>query len=147
MILVAEDDASDLWLVTQALQATEFPTRLEVSRDGDEAINYLLGREEFGDRERHPVPNLLLLDLKMPRVNGMDVLRWVRRSVDYCCLPVVMLSGSVVQEDIDQAYRNGANAFFTKPSGFHALKHLMHHIVGFWGLAQVSRGGVPICAP
>ena len=127
VILVAEDEASDLWLVTQALPAIEFPTRLEASRDGDEAINYLLGKEGFGDRERHPVPNLLLLDLKMPRVNGMDVLRWVRRSVEYRFLPVVMLSGSVVQEDIDQAYRNGANAFFTKPNGFDELKHLMHH--------------------
>jgi len=147
MILAADDEATDLWLLTQALKAEKWATKLVTAHDGEEAVEYLLGRGDYADREKYPVPDLLLLDLKMPRMSGTEVLQWVRKSSEYCSLPVVILSGSVIQEDIEQAYRQGANAFFTKPSGFEELKRLVHYIVGFWSDAQRPKAPFPSWGP
>lgn len=146
-VLIAEDESSDLWLLTQAIETADLPIRLQVFRDGDEVIKYLQGNGEFNDGTQHPLPDLLILDLKMPRMNGLEVVRWVRRSTEYCYVPIVMLSGSVVHEDIDQAYGEGANAFFTKPNGFEELREMIKYIAGFWLRAQRSRGGFRVCSP
>ena len=136
VILAAEDETSDVWLLREALRGAEVDVDLQVTRDGDEAIGYLQGKGEYGDRDRHPFPNLLLLDLKMPRMGGMEVLKWVRGSPEYSELPVLILSGSVIQDEIAEAYRLGVSAFFTKPSGLEQLRMLLRYIVGYWWHAQ-----------
>src|SRR5882762_9435300 len=93
-ILVAEDDANDRVLLTHALTRDSLPVRVLMVGDGEETINYLHGEGPFADRARYPMPDLLLLDLKMPRLNGLEVLRWLR-SNDIChSLPVIIFSGS-----------------------------------------------------
>ena len=131
-ILVAEDDVNDRVLLTHALTRDSLPVRVEMVGDGEEAIDYLLGEGDFGDRARYPLPDLLLLDLKMPRLNGLDVLRWLR-SHDSCpSLPVIMFSGSGLEKDVQEAYRLGVNTYFQKLGDPRALVALLRLMVQYW---------------
>src|SRR4051794_12396651 len=110
-ILVADDDAQDTMLVKMAVERASLSLKLESVRDGEEAIDYLLGKSRFADRQAHPFPKLLLLDLKMPRLNGFDVLDFVRREPALKQLPIVIFSSSDDPKDIRRAYEGGANSY------------------------------------
>jgi len=115
-ILLAEDDENDVFLLKLAFEKAQIQNRLCVTRDGQEAIDWLTGAGEFSNRAEYPLPCLLILDLKMPRKSGMDVLRWLRQQTVLNCLPVVVLSSSAHRYDVERAYKLGANAFVVKPS-------------------------------
>jgi len=136
VMLVAEDDSSDLALLTHALSDVGTRVDLQVTRDGEEVVRYLQGAGEFSDRDKHPLPDLVVLDLKMPQLSGLEVLRWMKNHSDFACLPKIILSGSSVERDIEEAYAEGVNTFFTKPSGFHELHALVKYIVGYWSRSQ-----------
>ncbi len=136
IVLAAEDDHSDLWFFMQAIESAGASVALHAVRDGDEALRYLQGEGEFGDRDKHPVPDLLVLDVKMPRMGGLDVLRWVKESPEYKWLPTIVLSGSVMMEDVRQAYDLGASGFFTKPNSFEELKQAVRTILDYWRRCQ-----------
>src|SRR6185436_18985237 len=93
-VLVAEDDPSDAFLLQRAFAASGVPAVLHFVRDGQEAIDYLGGEANYANREAHPLPDLLLLDLKMPRLNGFDVLAWLRQQPGLRRLPVTVLTSS-----------------------------------------------------
>ena len=115
MFLVVEDDDDEFFLVDRALkQGIDCPA-LKRASDGAEAIEYLAGDGKYSDRQNFPLPNLLLLDIKMPRKNGFEVLQWVRTQPVLQRIPVIMLSSSQEPEDIQRAYELGANSFITKP--------------------------------
>ena len=142
-ILVAEDDANDRVLLTHALTRDCLPVRVLMVGDGQEAINYLHGEGPFADRARYPMPDLLLLDLKMPRLNGLDVLRWLR-SNDIChALPVIIFSGSGLEKDVQEAYRLGANTYFQKLGDPRALVALLRLVVQYWLVSMRPRLPVP----
>ncbi|HVU34838.1 MAG TPA: response regulator [Opitutaceae bacterium] len=112
-ILLAEDDETDVLLLERALKEAGIPNPLRVVVDGQEAVDYLSALQHApspGDRS----PALLILDLKMPRMTGLDVLGWVRAQPGLACLPVMMFSSSSHQLDIERAYALGANAFVVK---------------------------------
>ncbi len=96
---------------------------------------YLNGVPPYSDRLQHPLPALILLDLKMPRATGFELLKWIRKHPEMGAVPIVVLSGSELHEDIRQAYAFGANSYLIKPLGFEALVNLVKDVKAVW-LAQ-----------
>jgi CheY-like chemotaxis protein len=131
-VLMAEDDENDIAFLQRAFKQAEIHNALQVVQDGQAAIDYLSGAGTFSDRGRYPLPGLLLLDLKMPRKTGMEVLEWIRARETLRSLPIIVFSSSVYPADIETAYRKGANAFVTKPSGAPERTELARMIKGFW---------------
>ena len=113
------------------MKKTGVANPVQVASDGQQAIDYLKGAGKFADREKFPVPCLVLLDLKLPYVMGLDVLRWIREQPG-TAFPVVMLSASAEDADIATAYRLGANAFLTKPSEENKFVDMAKAIKDFW---------------
>jgi CheY-like chemotaxis protein len=131
-ILLAEDEETDVFLLQRAFKAADISNPLFVVRDGEEAIEYLSGGGAFSDRRAHPLPALLILDIKMPKKTGMEVLQWLRKQPVLNSLPVLMMSSSALPRDIERAYQLGANAFVVKPSGTEERAQLASYIKGFW---------------
>jgi DNA-binding response OmpR family regulator len=105
---------------------------LFVARDGEEAVAYLSGEGEYADRERFPLPVILLLDLKMPRRSGFSVLKWMREQPDLKHMPVVVLTASDQAADIRMAYELGANSYLLKPVNFDALYEMVKTLKLYW---------------
>lgn len=135
-MLVAEDSSTDLELLTHALSDITIPVLLKSVPDGLELLRYMNGEGQFADRWNYHLPDLIVLDLKMPVMNGLEALASLKANPHYAQVPVVVLSGSNVEKDIQKAYELGANTYFTKPLGFLALQQLMHHVVGYWSRSQ-----------
>jgi len=132
IILYAEDNENDVFLLRQAFKKIPGARVLKAVPDGEEAVAYLSGDGKYADRDEHPLPGLLLLDIKMPRVNGFEVLEWVRQKSSQPHLPVVMFSSSLEEKDRDQAYAMGANSFLIKPSEPEKLVAMMAVLEGYW---------------
>ena len=131
-VLVAEDDPSDVYLLKRAFAEADLPATLHVVRDGQEAIDYLEGQEGYSDRNAHPLPDLMLLDLKMPRLNGFDVLNWLRQQPGLKRLLVTVLTSSNESVDINRAYDLGANSYLVKPHGTNDLAELIRRVHNYW---------------
>lgn len=131
-ILIADDDAQDTLLVRLAAQRAALEMRLDVVKDGEEAIDYLMGRSAYADRQAYPFPAMMLLDLKMPRVNGFDVLDFVRRQPGLRQLPIVIFSSSDDPKDIRRAYDSGANSYLCKPHSNDDLSALLRALEEYW---------------
>src|SRR5258708_4566248 len=114
-MLIADDDENDRALIRLAISRNKMPVETREVHDGVEVIRYLQGEGEYSDREKYPFPGLLLVDLKMPRMDGHGVLEWIRTHPDCSFLPTVMLSGSGHEGDILEAHRRGVKAYFVKP--------------------------------
>ena len=115
-LLYAEDDENDVFLMQRALKKAGVARPLQVVRDGLQAIKYLAGEGEFADREQYPLPSILLVDLKMPRRSGLEVLQWVRTQEALQHLPVVVLTSSNQDRDMEAAVAGGASAYWVKPA-------------------------------
>jgi CheY-like chemotaxis protein len=131
-ILVADDDAQDTMLVQLAVERASLSLRLDTVKDGEEAIDYLMGRARYADRQAHPFPSLMLLDLKMPRLSGFDVLDFVRRQPGLRQLPIVIFSSSDDPKDIRRAYDSGANSYLCKPHSNDDLSALLRALEEYW---------------
>ena len=140
-MLIAEDDPHDIFLIKRALEKSGLPIKPRFFSDGEEALNYLLGRGPFENRKTYPLPHLLLLDIKMPGKNGFDVLHDVRTSPELKRLVAVMFSSSSEQSDVDRAYDLGANAYVVKPTDSRELLTLMHRLHEFWFLTNQPPSG------
>jgi CheY-like chemotaxis protein len=136
VILVAEDDPNDLELLRHVVSENGVEVNFQPAHDGEQVINYLRGEDEFRDRSRHPVPDIIVLDLKMPRVNGFEVLQWLRQQQGLARIPVVVLSGSGLETDIEEAYRLGANTYFTKPGQLAELRKIIASLIDYWRRSQ-----------
>ena len=132
VILLAEDDPNDVLLIQRAFQRNHVANPVQVVRDGEEALAYLSGQAPFADRERHPLPVLMLMDLKMPRKSGLEVLAWVRHQPGLKRLPIVVLTSSNQGPDINRAYELGANSYLVKPAGFDSLLELVKNLDMYW---------------
>ena len=130
-ILQVEDDPNDVFLLQHAMTKAGVENPIQVATDGQQAINYLKGAGKFADREKFPLPCLVLLDLKLPYVMGLEVLKWIRQQPG-AVLIVILLTASAQDEDIAVAYRLGANAFLTKPSKSSKLVDMAKAIKDFW---------------
>jgi CheY-like chemotaxis protein len=131
-ILHVEDDPNDVLLVGRAFRKAEIGAKVQVVNDGEQAVQYLSGVAGYADREQFPVPFLVLLDLKLPRKSGIEVLEWVRAHPGLKRVPVVMLTSSRQPIDINRAYDLGVNAYLVKPVNFDALVEMMRTLDTFW---------------
>jgi CheY-like chemotaxis protein len=131
-VLVAEDDPSDAFLLQRAFTAAQIPATLHFVRDGQEAIDYLQGEAKYSNRNDHPLPDLMLLDLKMPKLNGFDVLSWLRARPGLKRLLVAVLTSSDQSVDINRAYDLGANSYLLKPHGSTDLVDLVKRLQKYW---------------
>ena len=134
-VLLVEDDLNDIFLVKRAFKMAHVTNPLQVVTDGQEAINYLRGEGKYGDRQAHPLPKLIVMDIKMPRRTGFEVLEWVKGiHSSLRRIPVVIVSSSDNPDNINRAYELGANAYMVKPVNFRAVEHLFESITHYWGL-------------
>ncbi len=143
-ILLAEDDQNDAFLVQSAFARAGYKYTFAVVCNGEEAINYFQGEGKFADRNAYPIPALLLLDLKMPGVDGFEVLRWVRSQPGWKTLPIIVLTNSCYDPDINQAYDLGANSFLTKPGDLIKYVGVVKLVVDFWLIRAVLPGAGPV---
>jgi CheY-like chemotaxis protein len=131
-ILLVEDNEDDILFVRRAFRHAKLSNPLHVAEDGDAAVAYLAGEGEFADRARHPLPTLILLDLKLPRRSGLEVLQWLRAQPGLGRTPVVMLTSSRQGADVNRAYDLGANGYLVKPVDFDGLLEMVRTIGVYW---------------
>jgi CheY-like chemotaxis protein len=134
-ILHVEDDPNDTLLLEHACKKAGVVFDLRAVSDGDQAIAYLRGINDFSDRNKYPLPKLILLDLKMPRLSGFDVLAWLRSDEAFRGVPVVVLTSSNHDADVKRAYDLGAKSYLVKPVGFEALVELVKTLPQLAGAA------------
>lgn len=132
-ILLVEDNPVDILLMQRAFRNETFAnTSLQIVRDGDAAVFYLNGDGEYSDRDRYPLPAIILLDLKLPRRSGHEVLVWLKQQPELKRLPVVMLTSSRQTPDVKRAYDLGVNSYLVKPVGFASLLEMMQSFNDYW---------------
>ena len=132
-ILLAEDDPNDVILFQRAMERASLSAdSLKVVRDGEKAISYLSGQGLYADRDLYPLPALLLLDLKMPRKSGPEVLSWIRKQPQLRYLIVVFLTSSNSSDDVRLAYEAGANSYLVKPVEFTEMVEMIRHVTFYW---------------
>ena len=130
-VLWVEDDADDVLLIGRAIRKAGLD-RPNLARDGREAVAYLSGSGEYADRDAHPFPSLILLDLKLPKMSGFEVLQWIRERPEVRRVPVVMFTSSKERADIDRAYELGANAYLVKSVDHDHLVETLRQVRSFW---------------
>ncbi|MFI1770829.1 response regulator [Thalassobellus citreus] len=135
-ILLAEDDQKDIELTLAALEEINIANKVDVVNNGEEALDYLFKRGKFIDRTTC-TPAVVLLDLKMPKVDGLEVLKQIRESEDFKNIPVVILTSSKMESDLIESYRLGTNAFVIKPVEFEEFIKAIKRVGAFWGILNV----------
>jgi CheY-like chemotaxis protein len=133
-VLLVEDDLNDIFLVKRAFKMAQLENPLQVVTDGEEAVHYLSGQGKYSDRDAHPLPKLVVMDIKMPRMTGFDVLEWIKTDGPLRRIPIIIVSSSDRPDDVNRAYELGANAYMVKPVNFRAVQHLFESITHYWGL-------------
>ena len=131
-ILVAEDDENDVFFLRRALKRLGLPNELIVVADGQQLVDYLSARGIYAARSAYPLPGLLLLDLKMPRKGGFEVLAWLKSRPDLAELPVVILSSSAQESDIKKARELGADGYQVKPQNSEDLVEIVRQLHARW---------------
>ena len=132
LILHVEDDDNDAILFQKACERAGLPAQVLRVDGAEEAKAYLLGLGAYGDRKVHPVPHIVVLDLKMPGLDGFEFLKWMRQNESFAEVPVLIFTASVSREDKSRAMAEGASSYFVKPSSFEALVKM----VGGFGVAN-----------
>ena len=131
-LLLVEDDANDILLVQRAFRKANLTIPIHVVQDGDAAVGYLSGDTPYEDRREYPLPLLILLDLKLPRRSGLEVLEWVKTRPVIRRIPIVVLTSSRENIDVDHAYEIGANSYLVKPVTSSALESMIEALDRFW---------------
>ena len=147
-ILIADDSADDVFLLQRAFKKAGVISRLQVVSDGLQALAYLKGENAFADRATNPIPDLLLLDLNMPCMNGFEVLEWIRQDSHCSRLIVHVLTASARESDVERAYELGANGFIVKPTRIDELVFFVQALHGWHRFISFSRqpNTIPVLA-
>ncbi|HJQ68175.1 MAG TPA: response regulator [Blastocatellia bacterium] len=141
-ILLVEDNMNDIELTLAALEEHRLSNQVDVVRDGVEAIDYLYKRGAYSDCS-HSLPMVMLLDLKMPRMDGLEVLRRVKRDDELKTIPIVMLTSSREEQDVVESYKLGVNAYVVKPVAFDNFVAVVKQLGLFWVLINEPPPDVP----
>ena len=132
IILLVEDNPSDVELTKRALVKSRISNTIIVVEDGAEALEYLFCTGKFQDKDPLELPTVILLDLKLPKVDGLEVLKSIRANVKTRRLPVVILTSSKEDVDVASCYDNGANSYIRKPVDFHQFSEAINHLGLYW---------------
>lgn len=132
VILLVEDDPAHAEIVRRNFEGSRIANKLEHVPDGQAALDYLFHRAEFSDSARFPRPDLVLLDLRLPKVDGLEVLKTVKADPDLCRIPVVILTTSAAEADVVRAYDSHANSYLVKPVDFSQFIQLMETLGYYW---------------
>ena len=131
-ILLVDDRSADVELTLHALRQNAMVNRIHVARDGEEALNFLFCREPFQERASEPLPRLILLDLKMPKVDGLSVLRTLKEDPRTRAIPVIILTSSKEEKDVVKGYDLGANSYVRKPVDFEQFMEATRQLGLYW---------------
>ena len=131
-VLLAEDDAADAELILASLGDDSLADRVHVARDGEEALDFLFCRALYASRAGLALPRLVLLDIKLPKVTGLDVLREIKREPRTRTIPVVMLTSSNIGRDVQLGYDLGANSYIQKPMDFAEFRETVRLVSAYW---------------
>ncbi|NEU82836.1 response regulator [Nostoc sp. UIC 10630] len=130
-VLLAEDNVADLIFIQRAIRKANVPFSLQVVSNGEEAVRYLLGEEQYADRKLYPFPALLISNMKMPRMNGLELLAWVKQQPNFQNLPVIVMSSSEDPDEMSQVITLGGSAYFVKTSCLDMLSQIVKKMVSF----------------
>ncbi len=136
VILLLEDESHDITFVEHAIEQANAGHRVYPVQNGEEAIRYLRGEDQFAERERFPLPNVILTDLKMPVMNGFEFLHWLRSHPECAVIPTIVYSTSRLETDVREAYRSGASAYIQKPSQLNDLVDVLRSLCDFWSKCE-----------
>jgi CheY-like chemotaxis protein len=131
-VMLVEDNVDHAELVIRTLSEHRVANRIRHFLDGQSALDYLFHRGDYSDPAKNPRPHIILLDLRLPRVDGLDVLKAIKEDDDLRCIPVVVLTTSEAERDVARAYVNHANSYLVKPVGFDEFNHLMDDLGFYW---------------
>ena len=136
-ILLVEDNPDDIDITKRALKEAKVINKLWIARDGQEALDFLKHEGDYKDLSSSPKPGLILLDINLPKLNGIDVLRAIKKDSNLKRIPVVMLTVSKRDEDIIKSYDNGCNSFIQKPVNFENFVEVVKEVSLYWGLLNI----------
>ncbi|MGP1375239.1 MAG: response regulator [Almyronema sp.] len=131
-ILLVEDDSNDILFVERAFRQVNAVNPIQIVKDGDAAVDYLAGVGAYIDRDRYPLPALILLDLKLPRRSGVEVLAWIKQQPGLKRIPVVILTSSRENLDVERSYDLGVSSYLVKPVSFKALAKMIATVDDYW---------------
>jgi CheY-like chemotaxis protein len=140
-ILLVEDNHMDVILTLDAFKEAKLKNIINVARDGEEALDYLFGRQQFADRSQFPLPNIILLDLKMPGIDGFEVLRQLKTADILKRIPVIILTSSKEEGDRALSYDIGANSYLLKPVSFDGFIEVVKKIDDYWFTLNIHAPG------
>jgi CheY-like chemotaxis protein len=135
-MLFAEDDPDDRTLLEVALQRIGIGNYY-IAADGVEVTEYLQGKGKFADKLKFPTPTCLVLDVHMPRMNGVEVLEWLKQREEQCIIPTVLLTGAASETQLMRAYQLGVRTVFRKPNGLDCLIHSLQMLQEYWSHAEI----------
>ncbi len=131
-ILIVEDEEAHAELTKRAIRKAGHGNRVDIVMDGEEALDFLFNRGRYADRDQYPTPGLILLDIKLPGIDGIEVLKKIKEHPDLKKVPVIMLTTSKREEDIATSYSNYANSYLTKPVGFKEFEEKVIQLDHYW---------------
>ena len=137
-ILLVEDNRLDIELTLDAFREARLGNTIHVAKNGGEALAYLFGRGEFADRQQYPLPDIVLLDLKMPGIDGFEVLRQIKAAPELKRLPVIILTSSREEGDLALSYDCGANSYLVKPVSFEGFLKVVEQVQSYWLILNVA---------
>ncbi len=132
LVMLVEDNVDHAELVIRTLEDHHIANRIQHFSDGQAALDYLLRREQYADPETSPRPHVILLDLRLPRVDGLEVLQAIKDDEELKSIPVVVLTTSEAERDVTRAYHNHVNSYLVKPVGFEEFSKLMNDLGFYW---------------
>ncbi len=134
-ILIVEDEEADVEFLKRAFTKAGIPNPVRAVYNGEEAIAYLQGTGAFADRKAFPFPRVIMTDLKMPQMGGLQLLQWIRDDPSFHVIPTIVFTSSTAQSDVDAAFKSGASAYIVKPVEFKELERIAKTIGDYWRLS------------
>ena len=138
-ILIVEDEPHDIEFLVRAFQRSGLKNPVQSVSNGEEAIAYLSGSGKYADRIAHPFPRIVMTDLKMPQMGGLELLRWMHGNPRCRIVPTIVFTSSTSQADVDAAFDYGACGFMVKPVAFDELESMVKTMVDYWRLSLVPK--------
>ncbi|MBI5539756.1 MAG: response regulator [Bacteroidia bacterium] len=141
-ILLVEDNHMDVVLTLDAFKEAKLKNKINVASNGQEALYYLFGRDKYVNRDEYPMPSLILLDLKMPGIDGFEVLRQIKNTDMLKRIPVIILTSSKEEGDRTLSYDIGANSYLLKPVSFEGFTEVVKKIDDYWFTLNINAPGI-----